>query len=134
MKKRNGLNLTATIVVVWVCIVVNYLLVRFEVPHAVAISVFLDTMVAIPMAALSSWHTKLQKICVGYCGVMVCVWWWAMITYIIYAIWGISVDTCIASTSVAIAVLLVAKTEKMEFIGGILSLPIYLVGLLIKRK
>lgn len=131
MKKRNGLNKTATIVVVWVCIVVNYLLVRFEVPHAVAISVFLDTMVAIPMAALSSWHTKLQKICVGYCGVMVCVWWWAMITYIIYAIWGISVDTCIASTSVAVAIWLLAKKE---FTGGILSLPIYLVGLLIKRK
>jgi hypothetical protein len=91
-------------------------------------------MVAIPMAALSSWHTKLQKICVGYCGVMVCVWWWAMITYIIYAIWGISVDTCIASTSVAIAVLLVAKTEKMEFIGGILSLPFFVVGLLLKKK
>lgn len=128
MKKRNGLNMIATIVVVWVCIVVNYLLVRFEVPHAVAISVFLDTMIAIPMAALASWYSKFEKILKSGFEAMVCVWWWAMITYIIYAKWGISVDACIASISVAVAIWLLEK------ITGILYIPFFGVGLLLKKK
>ena len=84
MKKRNGLNKTATIVVVWVCIVVNYLLVRFEVPHAVAISVFLDTMVAIPMVALASWYTKFENTIWDNSSRWAYIWWMALANYVVY--------------------------------------------------
>ena len=123
--KKSFLNKTAAIVAVWGCVVINYVLVRFSVPHAIVISLFIDAMVAIPMVAFV-FYKRFEKIIIA--GTF--IWWWLLVSYIVYTMWGLNFDSAIAVISVAVITVLLRQKVWFE---NILVFPFALVGILLKN-
>jgi membrane protein YdbS with pleckstrin-like domain len=131
MKKMKKMNAkVAVIALLLVCLLVDCVLVDFDVPHAAAIIVFSNALVGISMLIEKYRNNKRgslsEKIFVRNGMLFVFAWWWSVISYIIFCVWGSSFITVVISVCTLVIIWQAARYIPVR---EILRYPFYLLCL-----
>ena len=130
MKKTKKVSKATIIIMLLVCLLVDCVLVDFDMPHAAAIIVLSNALVGLSMRIAKYRNNKRgslgEKIFVRNGMIFVFAWWWSIISYIIFCVWGISFITVVISVCTLVIIWQAARYIPVR---EILRYPFYLLCL-----
>jgi len=133
MKRTKKVSKATIIIMLLVCLLVDGVLVGFDVPHAVAISTLSNSLVVVSMF-ITYYDDKRgslgKKIFVRNGMIFVFAWWWSLISYIIFCVWGISFVTAVISVCTLVIIWQAARYIPVR---EILRYPFYFLSLFLGK-